>query len=120
MREVRVWIVSKAFSVLIARVNPSQNSPDKAHQAWICVQHDGTVITAHCTVHVWQGKLFGFCVQNKLDDLSFALHRLGEGCSHIAAILFKVESAVRLGYTACTSNLCSWNQLFTDKVTILD
>ena len=49
VREVRVWIISKAFSVLIARVNPSQNSPDKAHHTWICVQHDGIVITAHCT-----------------------------------------------------------------------
>ena len=42
--------------------------------------------------------------------------RLGEGCSHVAAILFKVESAVRHGYTSSTSNLCRWNQVFKDKV----
>ena len=35
---------------------------------------------------------------------------LGEGCSHVAAILFKVEFAVRNGYTSVTSQECSWNQ----------
>ena len=34
--------------------------------------------------------------------LSF-INRLAEGCSHVAAILFKVECAVRLGYTSVTS-----------------
>ena len=36
----------------------------------------------------------------------------------MAAILFKVEAAVRLGYSASTSNECCWNQLFKDKVYI--
>ena len=36
----------------------------------------------------------------------------------MAAILFKVEAAVRLGYSASTSNECRWNQLFKDKVYI--
>ena len=37
-------------------------------------------------------------------------YSLGEGCSHSAAILFKVEAAkVRNGYTSVTSNLCQWN-----------
>ena len=35
---------------------------------------------------------------------------LGEGCSHVAAILFKVEFAVRNGYTSVTSQECFWNQ----------
>ena len=26
---------------------------------------------------------------------------LGEGCSHVAVIMFKVEARVRLGYTSC-------------------
>ena len=42
--------------------------------------------------------------------------KLREGCSHVAAILFKVESAMRHGYTSTTSNLCCWNQVFKDKV----
>ena len=44
----------------------------------------------------------GYC--NLLD------YRLGKGCSHVAAVLFKVECAVRLGYTSSTSQLCAWNQ----------
>ncbi len=46
------------------------------------------------------------------------LCRLGEGCSHTAAILFKVESAVRNGHTSTTSNVCQLNQLFSDKVCV--
>ena len=48
----------------------------------------------------------------------FILYRLGEVCSHVAAVLFKVEAIVRLGYTgvACTSRPCEWNQAFSKKV----
>ena len=44
--------------------------------------------------------------------------RLGESCSHVAALLFKVEAAVRLGYTsrACTELPCYWNNDFVKKV----
>ena len=35
--------------VLKAIVNPSQEAPEKIHQAWIAVRHDGLVVTAHCT-----------------------------------------------------------------------
>ena len=47
-------------------------------------------------------------------------YRLGEVCSHIAAVLFKVETIVRLGYTTvpCTSRPCEWNQAFSKKVYI--
>ena len=34
----------------------------------------------------------------------------------MAAILFKVEAAVRNGYTFGTSSLCEWNQVFSKKV----
>lgn len=46
--------------------------------------------------------------------------RLGEVCSHVAAILFKIEASVRLGYNkvACTSMPCLWNQNFTKKVNL--
>lgn len=37
------------FIVLKALVNPSQNSPDKAHSSWIITREDGQIITAHCT-----------------------------------------------------------------------
>ena len=47
-------------------------------------------------------------------------YRLGEVCSHIAAVLFKVEAIVRLGYTTvpCTSRPWKWNQTFSKKVYI--
>ena len=32
-----------------AFVNPSQSSPDKAHDTWIVVKMDGEVVSAHCT-----------------------------------------------------------------------
>ena len=44
--------------------------------------------------------------------------RLGESSSHVAALLFKVEAAVRLGYTrcGCTELPCYWNNDFVKKV----
>ena len=50
--------------------------------------------------------------------LSF-INRLAEGCSHVAAILFKVECAVRLGYTSVTSQACQWNDVYCKKVSIV-
>ncbi|KAK2144177.1 hypothetical protein LSH36_780g02063 [Paralvinella palmiformis] len=43
---------------------------------------------------------------------------LGESCSHLAALWFKVEAAVRLGYTrrGCTELPCCWNNDFVKKV----
>ena len=46
------------------------------------------------------------------------LRRLGEGCSHIAAVMFKVECAVRLGHTSVTAQSCWWNETFCKKVSI--
>jgi hypothetical protein len=39
-------------------------------------------------------------------------------CSHVAALLFKVEASCRLGYNkpSCTSQPCLWNQTFKTKV----
>ena len=42
-----------------------------------------------------------------------------ESCSHVGALLFKIEAAVRLGYTkeaACTNVLCKWNNDFVRKI----
>ena len=46
------------------------------------------------------------------------LLRLGKSCSHIAAILFKKEAAVCLGYNkqACTDVTCKWNNNFVKKI----
>ena len=47
------------------------------------------------------------------------LFRLGETCSHVAAMLYKIETAVRTGMTNVTPTdlPCQWNQNFTKSVT---
>lgn len=34
---------------------------------------------------------------------------LGQTCNHAAGMIFRVEHANRMGYSACTSIPCSWN-----------
>ena len=48
----------------------------------------------------------------------FFVFSLGETCSHVAGVLFKIETAVRLGLTskACTDVPCQRNQNFTKDV----
>lgn len=55
---------------------------------------------------------------NKPDSDSFFFFRLGGSCSHVGAVLFKLEACVRLGYTrvACTSIACVWNGVSTKTV----
>ena len=52
------------------------------------------------TAHAWLGKYLLSCQRLVSSLITF---RLEESCSHVAVILFKVESAVRLGYTSVTS-----------------
>ena len=44
---------------------------------------------------------------------------LRESCAHIGALLFKIETAVRAGFTrrACTDEACLWNDDFKENVT---
>ena len=55
---------------------------------------------------------------NTLKTILLLYTRLGESCSHIGALLFKIEMAVRLGYTqvAVTDKPCSWNNDFVKKI----
>jgi hypothetical protein len=43
---------------------------------------------------------------------------LGQVCVHVAALLFKIEAAVKLGYTtrSSTSAACTWNKQFRAEV----
>eukprot|EP00795_Rhopilema_esculentum_P004077 gene4077-20257_t len=47
---------------------------------------------------------------------------LGETCSHIAAVLFKVEMGVKLGLSSesSTSEACKWNKTFREEVRPFD
>lgn len=47
--------------------------------------------------------------------------RLGEVCSHVAALLFKVEMGVKIGLTksSSTSKSCEWNCTFRKEVNFI-
>ena len=57
-----------------ARVRHSQRMNDTPLHAWLISEKDGTVLTAHC-----------YCMAG-----------LGESCSHVGAMLFRIEAAVKL------------------------
>ncbi|XP_045071143.1 uncharacterized protein LOC123484643 [Coregonus clupeaformis] len=77
------------FVYLKANVEPSQCLNNAWHNAWVLVTEAGEVKTVGCT-----------CVAGP-----------GRSCSHSAAILWKVENAVRQGKTgrACTDGQNQWN-----------
>ncbi|KAL3847209.1 hypothetical protein ACJMK2_018131 [Sinanodonta woodiana] len=82
--------------VLKADVKPSWRVTEEPHHPWAALKKSGPVIAAHCD-----------CMAG-----------LGETCSHIGALLFKIEAAVRLGYTSstCTDRPCEWNACFVKNV----
>ena len=71
----------------------------------------------YCALLV-HGRVCDTILNDCLLILSIYYFRLGEMCSHVAALLFKVEACVRLGIasTTCTSLPCVWNQAFSKKV----
>ncbi|XP_048735015.2 uncharacterized protein LOC125650616 [Ostrea edulis] len=78
-----------------ANVNHSQRTTEPPCKVWCAVKTTGDILSSHCD-----------CMAG-----------LGEVCSHVAAMLFKTEACVRLGYKeSCTSVTCKWNATFTKKV----
>lgn len=87
------------FCALKCRVTPSQRLNSAPHEAWVYLAKDtASIYCAHCT-----------CMAG-----------LGEVCSHVAATLFKVEMAVKLGLNkaACTDEACQWNRTFRKQLDI--
>ena len=85
------------FMKLKAEVMPSQRLNENPHLPWVAINLRGTPVeTLHCA-----------CMAG-----------LGESCSHIGALLFKLEAAVRAGLTknACTDVACTWHQDFVKKI----
>ncbi|XP_060566368.1 uncharacterized protein LOC132725284 [Ruditapes philippinarum] len=77
---------------------PSQSVTKKPHEPWVCVHKEkGYIISAHLTCKAG----------------------LGEACSHVAALLFKIERASLYGLNkeSRTSVTCAWNQFYQKKVT---
>jgi hypothetical protein len=91
-------IPATKFVIMKANVNPSQRLNDEPQTPWVAINRVTTsVMNAHCT-----------CMAG-----------LGESCTHIGALLFKIEAAVRAGFTrrACTDEACLWNDDFKENVT---
>ena len=85
------------FMILKAKVMLSQRLNENSHLSWVAINLSGTSVKiAHCT-----------CIAG-----------LGELCSHIGVLLFKLEAAVRTGFTkkACTDVACTCNQDFVKKI----
>ena len=91
-RDVRSFPVSGAVGIIIvtAKVRHSPSVSAALLKSWIATDKDCTVYCAHC-----------ICVTG-----------LGEACSHIAALLFAVETTTRfLEETSCASVPCQWKEL---------
>jgi len=86
----------KGNFVFKADVRPSFRVSVQPHHPWVSTTDEGRVIAGHCD-----------CMAG-----------LGETCSHVGALLYKIEAAVCLGYTAeaCTDVPCAWNQNFVAEV----
>ncbi|KAI4824007.1 hypothetical protein KUCAC02_012553 [Chaenocephalus aceratus] len=79
------------LTVLRADVTPSFRVNEPPHHPWAAVTQRGDVVAAHCDCKAG----------------------LGESCSHIGGLLYKVEMIVRVGGArdpACTDVLCTWNE----------
>lgn len=78
---------SSPYCFLRARCTPSQSLNAATHSAWVCLQKaTGHVLSAYCS-----------CTSG-----------LGQTCNHVAGLLFRIESANKLGLTSCTSGTCIW------------
>ncbi|XP_077485429.1 uncharacterized protein LOC144095631 [Amblyomma americanum] len=73
-----------------ADVRPSQAVNKKPWSPWACVRKNGQVVTAGCS-----------CMAGK-----------ARACSHIGALLWKLEMGVQLGITgiSCTDKAAAWNR----------
>ena len=74
--------------VVLAKVRHSQKMNDPTVPLWIIAEDDGRILFAHC-----RGCMAG----------------QGETCSHIASVLFYIETFNRIrGKLACTDKQCAW------------
>lgn len=90
VRQLRCFsaAVGDSAVVLVAADVEASQTVKKVHQPWTLVGKDGTIISAHCT-----------CMAG-----------LGEACSHVSALLFRVEAEVKHGLNdpSSTSMECRW------------
>ena len=75
------------YCFLKSDYRPSERLNDPPHKLWICISKaDAKIKSAHCN-----------CMAG-----------MSQSCNHVAALLFRVEAAVRLGLTnpSCTTKPC--------------
>ncbi|XP_064609117.1 uncharacterized protein LOC135473205 [Liolophura sinensis] len=82
---------------------------------------------SHCEVPWYSGKCPLLCLDNSGNPItedqrqassSLGLPGLGEVCSHVAALLMKMEMGVKLGLTkqSSVSQACKWNRSFRKEL----
>ena len=77
------------FCLLEGTCRPSQKINDTPHKLWLCLcKETGKIYAMHCT-----------CMAG-----------MSQTCNHVAAALFRIEAACRMGLNnpPCTSKLCAW------------
>ena len=77
------------YCLFKATCKPSQRISDARHKLWVCIEKSsGKVICGRCSCMVG----------------------IAQTCNHIAAALFRIEAAVRMGLCnpSCTSRPCEW------------
>ncbi|KAH7945383.1 hypothetical protein HPB49_010296 [Dermacentor silvarum] len=81
--------IDQELSYVRGEVSPSQAVSGTPRTAWICAKMCGEVMTAGCTCMAGKGKV----------------------CSHVGAILWKIDMAVCQGLTTktCTDQTAAWN-----------
>lgn len=81
--------ISSDLCYVKGTVSPSQSLNATPRTAWACVKQHGEIVTAGCTCMAGQGK----------------------ACSHVGAVLWKIEMAVSKGLTttSCTDRAALWN-----------
>ncbi|XP_042144335.1 uncharacterized protein LOC115311463 [Ixodes scapularis] len=82
--------VDEAVTYIKGQVKPSQAVNNPAKNVWVCAKNTGEVITAGCTCMAGQARV----------------------CSHVGAVLWKVDLAVARGMTglSCTDSEAQWNK----------
>lgn len=97
IKEIFFHSVSSTSPVCFVRAKctPSQRVTDENHTMWVAISKEsGCVKSAFCS-----------CTAG-----------MGQTCNHVAALLFRVESANKLGLTSCTSLPCQWKVPAATKV----
>ncbi|KAK3106464.1 hypothetical protein FSP39_020531 [Pinctada imbricata] len=89
VKEIFYHPISAASEIcnLRAKCTPSQRLRDANHTMWIMVRKvSGDIVSAFCS-----------CIAG-----------LGQTCNHVAAMLFRIDAANKMGLSSCTSIPCQW------------